>query len=59
MGLSISCLSGRAAQKPRQHLIGPTLVPWKTRAGTPLRPARGGDYGAVRITRGRFGGKLA
>ncbi len=42
----------------KKHLAGPTLVPWTARAGSRLRPVPRGKYGVVRITRGRYAGRL-
>ena len=41
-----------------KHLAGPTLVPWRARAGSRLRPVPRGKYGIVRITRGQYAGHL-
>jgi hypothetical protein len=46
------------AKVPSRHAPGPTLVRWRQRRGTPLRPVPQGKYGLVRITRGRYAGHL-
>jgi hypothetical protein len=44
--------------KSKKALAGPTLVPWKGRPREALQRAERGRYGVVRLTGGRFRGKL-
>jgi hypothetical protein len=43
-----------AKRTAKKNLVGPTLVPWMARAGAKLRPVPVGDYGVVRMVRGKF-----